>query len=196
MANLDVKRGFAPNVHQSGGTPARMREYTIADGLVADIFSGDLVSLTGTGRNIDVAAATALATTRVLGIFAGCQYVDAQGDVKWSQYWPTGTATLGAQGAKAYVYDDPNLEVVAQISTIAAADVGGVYGWTVGTGNTATGQSGAQINQAEATAANTVILVTGLYEGPDGINLAEYGAFAKVRGILNNHQYNSALTAV
>lgn len=196
MANLDAKRGFAPNVHQSGGTPARMSEYDIASATASDIFTGDLVSLTGSGRTIDLAAATGLATTRVVGVFAGVRWVDANGDPKWSPYWPTGTTTLGSLPAKAMVYDDPNLEFVGQISTVAAADVGQAFGWTVGTGNATNGQSGAQLNQGEATAANTVALITGLFEGPDGINLSEYGAFAKVRFVLTNHQYKSALTEV
>jgi len=196
MANLDAKRGFAPNVHQSGGTPARMREYAIASGLTENIFTGDFVSLAGTDRTINLTPATAAATARVLGIFAGCQYVAANGDVKWSPYWPTGTATLGAVNAKAFVYDDPNLECVGQISTIAAVDLGQAFGWTVGTGNVTNGISGAQLNQAEATAANTVARVEGLYEGPDGIALSEYGAFAKVRFTIQNHYFAASLTEV
>lgn len=196
MANLDAPKGFSPNVHQSGGTPARMSEYDIASGTASDIFTGDLVSLTGSGRTIDLAATTALATTRVLGVFAGVRWVDANGDPKWSPYWPTGTVTLGAQPAKAMVYDDPNLEFTAQITTVAAADIGQAFGWQVGTGNTTNGQSGAEINQGSATAADTVALITGLFEGPDGIALSEYGADAKVRCVLTNHQYKSALTEV
>ena len=196
MANLDAKRGFAPNVSQAGGTPARMREYNIASALGEDIFSGDLVSLAGTDRTINLTPATGADVARVLGVFAGCQYVAANGDVVWSPYWPTGTVTLNSDNAKAYVYDDPMLEFTAQISTVAITDFGQAFGWAVGTGNVTNGISGAQIDQASATAANTVARVEGFFEGPDGIKLAEACVYAKVSCTLTNHYFAATLTEV
>ncbi len=180
MANVDAPYGFRPNVSTAGGTPARLQEYNIAYDYAVALFSGDLVQSTGTGRNIQKAP-DGSAVVRLLGVFAGCQYVNDSGDVIWLQYWP-GVALADSNAVvKAYVYDDPQLEFNAQITTVAAADIGQVYeiDQTTNSGNTFNGQSAAFIDQAATT--NPQVRVTGLFEGINGINPSEFGAFAKVR---------------
>jgi len=193
MANVDAPFGFRPNVHQVGGCPNRLNAYEIADGYTTSIFSGDLVrsDTTAGGRTIELAPDGTAA--RILGVFAGCQYVDAQGDVKFSQYWPASTALATGTVATAYVYDDPGLELIAQITTVAAADVGAAFEWQNGTGNAANGRSGGYIDQAQTTTPQ--IRIEGLSEGIDGIALSAYGAFAKVRCRILAHEKAAALTA-
>lgn len=193
MANTDAKFGFRPNVHQVGGCPNRLQAYEIADGYTTALFSGDLVrsDATAGGRTIEIAPDGTAA--RILGVFAGCQYVNASGDVVWSQFWPASTALATATVAEAYVYDDPGLELVAQISTVAAADVGAAFEWVAGTGSAVTGRSDGSIDQAATSVPQ--IRVEGLFEGIDGIFPSELGAFAKVRCRILTHEKAASLVA-
>jgi len=186
MPNVDAPFGFRPNINTAGGTPARMQGYEVAYDYATGLFSGDLVRSTGTGRNVEKVPDGTLA--RVLGVFAGCEYVNDSGDQVFSQYWP-GIALADANKiVKCWVYDDPQLEFVAQITTLAAANVGEVYeiDATTNSGNPVTGRSAAFIDQAATTAPQ--VRVTGLFEGIGGINPSEYGAFAKVRCTIVSHE--------
>lgn len=176
MANLDTPNGFNPVRHQHGGVVRYDDSYTIPSGsATGDIFLGDVVKLTGTGRDIAVAAAT----EAVLGVFAGCSYTAANGDVVWAKQWVDSTVTAGAVDAVAHVYTDPNIVYRAQCTTIAEGDVGQAADLLAGAGNAATGISGFEINGA-AYGATGQFLIIGLAGEPDGINPSEYGADAKV----------------
>lgn len=181
MANLDTPNGFHPVRHLRGGVVRYDDSFTIASGSSSlDIFYGDPVNLTGSGREIKDAAAT----ETILGIFAGCFFVDVNGDVKWEKKYTSGQVTLGGQDIVAFVYTDPDIVYRAQATTIAAADVGLAADFAKGTGNSATGMSGAEINGA-AYAATGQFLVIGLAKEPGGIYPSEYGADAKVEVLIN-----------
>jgi len=191
MANANAPFGFKPAVQATGGLIRNAGNYNIASALAANVYSGDPVrSIADTDRNITPALADA--TVRILGIFAGCNYVDAAGNVVWSQYWPTGTATLGSANASAIVFDDPMLEFTAQMTTYAATDANADYDHNMGTGSAVTGRSGAYIDQADVT--NPKWRVLGLATKQDG-SAAELGAFARVRVRIINHERGSVLTA-
>lgn len=170
MANLDAKSGLSPIRHLKGGV-IRMEQMSIASGYGTALYMGDAVRSTGVADNIQIATAAA----DIVGVFAGCQYQDAQGEVKFSRHWPASTATLGAADAVAWVFSDPDLVFRAQITTVAAADVGTFADLVLGAGNAATGISG-----------HTVVLagdqfrILRLARDPSGISLSEYGANAKV----------------
>lgn len=187
MANANAPFGFRPNIHSAGGTPARMSEYTVAYNYATALYSGDLVQSAGSGRDVQKAP-DGTAVVRVLGVFAGCQYVNDEGDIKWSQYWPGVALADATKVVKAFVYDDPQLELVAQISTLAVADVGLVFeiDQTTNPGSAATGRSAAFIDAAAT--ANPQVRIVGLAEGIGGIFPSEYGAFAKVRCTLVSHE--------
>lgn len=177
MPNTDAPFGFAPNISLAGGTPSRTSGYRVAADYATAIFSGDLVRSVGTDRNVEVVAAGG--SSRVLGVFAGCQYVNDTGDVVWAQYWPGVALADTTKIVECYVYDDPALELTAQITTAAAADVGGVFDIVDNGGNPVTGRSGQEVNEALVT--NPKVRVNGLAENIGGIFPSEYGAFAKVR---------------
>ena len=111
MANVDIPLGFQPRRHMYGGQ-VRANSYPLASAYASDIFTGDAVVLTS-GK---LAVATA-ASTKILGIFGGCQYTEGNGDVKFSSYWPASTATLGSVDAVGYVYDDPGIIYRVQTDT-------------------------------------------------------------------------------
>ena len=136
MANTDAAFGFRPYRHATGGQ-VRMNEYSIASAYNTNIFNGDVVEMTGTGKNI---AKVAAANADNIGVFAGCRYVDASGNQVFSKYWPANTV---ATDIKAYVFDDPKIIFECQCDTLAEADIGQQVDINVGTGSTLTGVSGA-----------------------------------------------------
>ena len=187
MANLDAPSGFNPVRHLKGGTVRYDGGFTIASGEASNIFSGDAVIATGTGKIIDVAPVA----VPILGVFAGCQYTAANGDVVWSNQWVGGTVTKGAVAAEAFVYTDPAIVFAIQALTIAEADVGLAADLSVAVaGNAATGVSGMQLESTYG--ATGQFLTLGLASAPDGINPAEYGANAKMEVIINEAVYEAA----
>lgn len=187
MANTDAPFGFRPNLNQAGGTPGRLGGYNIANNYAVALYSGDLVRSVGNGRDIEKVPDGVLA--RVLGVFAGCQYVDDSGDQKFLPYWPGVALADAGKVVECLVYDDPSLEFIAQINgAFVEASVGQVYevDQTTNPGNPTTGRSAAFIDFA-ATAAPQV-RVTGLSPGIDGISLSEYATFAKVRCTILSHE--------
>lgn len=172
MANLDAPNGLVPVRHLKGGTIRYDGKYTIASGLNEDLFSGDPVALTGTGTNIRQAVGgPTTPDTDILGVFAGCQYVAANGDVVWSNQWVAATATLGAVDAEAFVYTDPDVIYSCQLSgSITAADIGQLVDFldsTQANGNSANGISGVELEAVFT--AGTQFKIHRLAQGPDGI---------------------------
>ena len=173
MANLDAPNGFVPVRHSKGGTVRYEGGFTIASGEASDIFLGDGVILhatpAGDGNNIDVAAAGG----GILGVFSGCQYTAANGDVVFAKQWVGGTVTLGAVAAEAFVYIDPNIVYSVQVDgSIANTDIGQFSDLVAGAGNTANGVSGFELN---ATTAGTIaqFQILGLSTAPEGIFTAD-----------------------
>jgi len=186
MANLNAPNGLTPVRHLKGGVVRYDGGYTITSALASDIFLGDAVILLGNGKDIDVAAATDL----VLGVFAGCRYTAANGDVVWSKQWVSGTVTKGSADAEAFVYTDPAIVYAIQATTIAEGDVGLAADIIAGAGNAATGVSGFTLNGG-AYGATGQFLTLGLASAPGGIYPAEYGAYARVEVITNESNFDS-----
>ena len=143
--NVDRPSGLIASRHVAGGTPHRLGGYTIASALASDIYSGDPVVLTGTGRNIDIAAAGD--DNPMVGVFAGVRYVDSNGDQQFRPRWATGTV---ATEIEALVYDDPMQEFIAQVDDtlgLVEAEVGLNANLVAGAGNNFTGRSAWQIDK-------------------------------------------------
>jgi hypothetical protein len=192
--NIDAPNGFTPSYHRNGGTVRYNGDFKIADGLASDIFLGDLVIIDAVadGVHIDVADATA---TRLLGVFAGCNYTAANGDVVWAKQWVSGTATLGGVSAEAHVYTDQNIVYTAQVDgAIAEADLFG-YADSIQTpaGNAATGVSGMEIDSGTTTSPAATILQLKLLRAapaPDGIYKSDItAAFSRVECMIAEGEY-------
>lgn len=157
MANTDAPRGAWPIRHLSGGV-IRTTEHPIASAYGTNIFTGDFVKLVA-GGGIEAAAAG----DRLLGVFAGCKYTNAQGEQIFSKYWPASTV---AADAKALVYSDPNIVFgVQSAGSTVAADVGNLGDHVAGAGSTSTGKSGHEINGTTA-ATQAGLRVLGKVETP------------------------------
>ena len=179
MANSDTPFGFIPYRHLGGGQ-IRTQEFALASAYGADIYKGAPVILSS--GKLAVAAQNSAA---ILGIFAGCSYVDSSGNQQFRNSWVTGTVTSGSADATAYVYADPMISYKVQCDgTFAiATHVGNSYDveadGTDHTGSHVTGQSKAEIDLGDTD--------TGQFTVIGFINEAgnEVGASAKVEVVVN-----------
>jgi hypothetical protein len=156
-----------------------IRQIPIASGYAQNIGYGDFVTYTTDGSIIRVdttAGAKASFATPPVGIFLGCNYVQATGYKypTWSQFWPTGTTVL--QDSEnygtgwAHVCEDPEAVFVATVSDSSGnlltasgatqSNVGQNVGYYVKTGlvNTTTGDSLVTVNLTSAATTNTLPL--------------------------------------
>lgn len=186
MANVQGPNGFRPVRLLGGGADIRSTEYSIASGYGTNIFFGDPVQVTGTGKNIALAEA---GNVDNIGVFAGCRYVNAQGKQIFSKHWPAGTT---ATNIVALVWDNPDIVFEAETDTLAAADEQLLADWAAGTGNTATGMSGAYL--AASTGATTGKSMRILRLVPRADNA--YGAYARVECMFAEHVLKGVVSGV
>ena len=196
MPNLDAPSGFVPVRHREGGTVRYTGGYTIDSGQASDFFLGDVVILdatpTGNGNNIDQYSAGG---GDILGIFAGCQYTAANGDVVWAKQFVSGTTTLGAAPVEAFVYIDPAIVYSVQLNgTLLNTEIGLFSDAdTSVAGNTLNGISGMQLSVTPAASGQFQVL--GLAEAPDGIFTADISAAnPRVLCIAAEHVYRATNT--
>ena len=199
MSSTSAPFGFRPSYHNSG--QMRPKAYTIASTYAANIFSGDPVKLTDNGViELGTSDGTRSGTTDgvlLLGIFAGCQYNDANGRPVVSPFWPS-----GATGTEivAWVYDDPETLFDVQytnpgtpgVTTVQTA-VGEECDWTVASpgGSTQTGLSNTQLTVIQATSGQFQITGFGY-----NINDSLTDAYVVVTVRINEHHYKAAVNSV
>jgi hypothetical protein len=161
MANTQAYYGFLQFQGGAGGAPTFAQSpRRIASTNTTAIFTGDpVMPVVGTANGYITQAAPG--TTALAGIFVGCKYLStSQKRVVWSNYWPGSDATGDVE---AYVIDDPNARFIVQTSTSSFPMTGtvtnmtsGVIGqnaqFSIGTGSTATGRSGAYLSSLGTTA--------------------------------------------
>jgi hypothetical protein len=182
MANTNAPFGLRP-VRKLGGGNISQSVYSIATAYTTAIYDGDIVALTGTGRNIAKAAAD---TTNAIGVFKGCSYKDSTGAMVFSHYWPG--VSDSKSDIKAYVVDDPQVIFECQADACAESEVGVLGDWNVGTGNATTGISGLYATVTGVTATTGEPLrVLRLVDRPDN----DYGSYAKIEVMFAEHAYLS-----
>ena len=186
MANQDAAFGLransklGSNVNSEGTT-----EYSIASGASGNIFSGDPVKMANTGTILVAAAGDQL-----LGVFRGCRYTNASGEVIYSAYWPDGTVS---SDAVAFVVDDPNalFEVQsAATGSVVQTVVGNNADIVYAAGSTSDGQSGVEISGTTA-ATSAQLRIVGFSGDPENNTLGTGSQSANVNMIvkINEHFY-------
>jgi hypothetical protein len=197
MSSTSAPFGFRASYHNSG--QMRPKAYVIASAYAANIFSGDPVKLTDNGViQLGSSDGTRTGTTdgiSLLGIFAGCQYLDASGKPTISPFWPS-----GATGTEitAWVYDDPETLFDVQYNNPSAGTtvqtaVGEECDWTVASpgGSTQTGLSNTYLTAIQATSGQFQITGFG-YEITDSLT----DAYVVVSVRINEHHYKAAVNSV
>lgn len=197
MSSTSAPFGFRPSYHNSG--QMRPKAYTIASTYAANIFSGDPVKLTDNGVvQLGTSDGTRTGTVdgiSLLGIFAGCQYLDSSGKPTISPFWPTGVT--GTE-IVAWVYDDPETLFDVQYTnpssgTTVQTAVGEECDWSVASpgGSTRTGLSNCQLTAIQATSGQ--FQITGFaYSIFDSIT----DAYVQVTVRINEHHYKAAVNSV
>ncbi len=199
MSSTSAPFGFRPSYHNSG--QIRPKAYTIASAYAANIFSGDPVKLTDAGViQLATSDGTRSGTTdgiSMLGIFGGCQYIDATGKPTISPFWPTGTT--GTE-IVAWVFDDPETLFDVQYTnpgtpgtdTMQTA-VGEQCDWTVASpgGSSQTGISSTQLGAIQTTSGQ--FQITGFAENIND-SLTDAYIVATVR--INEHHYKAPVNSI
>jgi hypothetical protein len=131
-------------------------EVPITAGLASNIFTGDLVTYAAGA----VILYTAANVTGTIGVFIGCNYVDAQNVPHFSPYWPANQTIAPGTTAYAKVIIDTNTEYNIQATgAVVTANIDFNADVTFATlGNPATGLSGMALNTATIAVTNTLPL--------------------------------------
>lgn len=189
MSNRDSPDGLRA-VRRLGGGAITLAEHTIASGYGTTIGTGDLVKHSGTGKNVERCAAG----ERAAGVFAGCKFVTADGEEKYSRHWPAAQTIKSGTKAIAYVYEDPNIVFEIQADgALAETAIGNVADIVTTAANATTGNSDMELGVASLSAAGSAQLKI-LELVPRAGN--DYGANARVHVLINEHELNAAMTAV
>ena len=168
MANTQAYFGFTQYQGGAGGAPTMAQSVRrIASGNSTAIYTGDPVMPVVSTANGYITQASPGSTT-LAGIFVGCKYLNTSlGRTIWSNYWPGSGATGDVE---AYVIDDPNARFIVQTSTssfpmtgTATSMTSGVIGqyaqFSIGTGNTLSGRSGAYLSSLATTVTFPFLIV-------------------------------------
>jgi hypothetical protein len=197
MSSTSAPFGFRPSYHNSG--QMRPKAYTITSTYAANIFSGDPVKLTDNGvielGTSDGTRSGTAGGVLLLGIFAGCQYLDASGKPTISPFWPSGTT--GTE-IVAWVYDDPETLFDVQynnpsVGTTVQTAVGEECDWTIASpgGSTQTGLSNTYLTAIQSTSGQ--FQITGFAYN---INDSLTDAYVQVTVRINEHQYKASVNSV
>ena len=194
MANANVAFGFKP-VGMHGSSPATQgtSQYFIASDASA-IFQGSPVKAELTGGTIQIGSASGNGD-QLVGIFAGCEYVDATtGKLKFSNTWPGSGSANTNFDIKGFVYDNPAQRfIIASDGTntdraTAKADIFKTADIASGaSGNTTTGISSAvlDISTAEDTDTSNCVMILGIHEEVTNADHSAAGVSYIVK--INNH---------
>ena len=164
MASTASPYGLRP-VKRADGMPyaGAVEEFLIDPaGEATNIFYGQVV-IVGSDGYLAISTATGADITTnnlggngvgAVGVFVGCEYVNAQGQVIHSQYYPSGTTGV----VKAKVVTDPMVIFQAQLDGSGAQTVLGTNTFfaavqSTSTGSTATGNSTSALDATVQTTA-------------------------------------------
>lgn len=168
MATTATPYGLRPVKRADGMAYAGATSEYLIDpaGEATNLFYGQVVHIgadgyialsTATGADGTTnALPTGTTLTGSIGVFVGCEYVNAQGQVIHSQYYPSGYAAPTGTAIKAYVVDDPNVLFQVQLDgTIDQSDIGAntffAAAQSTSTGNTSTGNSTSALDATTVT---------------------------------------------
>ena len=160
-------------VNELGGLPyaGSTRSFLIDPaGYGTNIYNGSLVALSTAGYLEIVTTVGSSAgnvfPAGVVGVFVGCSYVNAQGQVIYAQYYPTGYAAPTGTAITAYVIDDDRAVFQVQANGSLAQTALGMNAilataQTTSTGSTTTGNSNTQISTSTAATSTYAFRIVG-----------------------------------
>jgi hypothetical protein len=171
MASSATPYGLKP-VKKLGGEPwnGAFNTYLIDPaGEATNIFNGQVVQV-GTDGYIaivtDVGSNADPFPAGTVGVFVGCEYVNAQGQLIHSQYYPSAYAAPTGTAIKAFVVDDPDVLFQAQLDASSAQTVLGgnvplAAVQSTSTGSTTTGNSTSALDADDVATATVAFKIVG-----------------------------------
>ena len=151
MANPNAPFGFQ-QYSGNGSAPTYEQVAVVIAYNASAIYFGDPVEPSDAGTVVRGDGTTAAAG--IAGIFVGCKYLSvSQKRTVWSNYWP-GSDVASTQTVEGYIINDPNAKFLVQSDATGLTQlaVNLNIGYTIGTGNTANGISGAFVSSPDVTA--------------------------------------------
>ena len=197
MANTDRTNGLRPVMNQDGSPyNGATRMYLVDSGNGTALFVGDLVKFGGSagsaGTVINGIDVEGMAT--VVQSAAGNAHVGVVVGFLPDQDNLTRKHRAASTNRIALVADPSCIYEVQEVSggtAVAAGDVGANANVTVGSGNTTTGASAMELdNAALATTAGHDLMIIGLVRRPDN----NYGEHAKWLVRINDSQFKAGVT--
>ena len=186
MANTNAPFGFRQ--YSGNGSAPTYEQVAVSIAYNAsNIFFGDPVEPDGNGLVVRGDGTTGAAG--IAGIFVGCKYLSvSQKRTVWSNYWP-GSDVAAGNVVEGYIVNDPNARFVVQSDAtgIGQDGINANIGYSIGTGNTANGISGAFLNTATIDTTSTLpFRIIGLVTNPPGSSGTDAGAYNWVVVGFNN----------
>jgi hypothetical protein len=169
MATIAAPYGLRP-VKRADGMPyaGAYTTYRINPaGLASNLFYGQVVNINTDGFIALSTATGADATTNAFpvgttlrgsqGVFVGCSYINAQGQLIFSQYYPSGTTGV----VQAFVVDDPDVLFQAQLDGTATQAIVGKNTFFAAAQSSTTGST--QTGNSTSALENTVVSTTAAF---------------------------------
>ena len=200
MANSNVSFGLKPINAMGGTNPGSTNMYFIASNASA-IFQGSPVQAELSGGTIQVLGNATGDTKQILGVFAGCEYVDnTTKKLTFSNTWPGSGSADTNHDIKGFVYDNPMQRFIicsdgtntdratAKADVFKTAEIENAT-----SGSTTTGISTAQIDisTAEDSDPSNPLLILGIQEDVENSDHSAAGIQYIVK--LNNHVFFSSV---
>jgi hypothetical protein len=184
MANQDAPFGLRPV--RTSTSSQRQNRYRIASAYNTNIFQGDIVTVATNGT---IVRAPAGGTALILGVFNGCQYVDPNGNIIYSNYWPA-----NATGTDIFcqVIDDPSATFSIQANAaFPVADLFGNFDIVDATaGSTVSGNSRTEIAVSTgATTAGLPLKAIDISQDPENSDVSTANTNVIVK--INNHLFSA-----
>jgi len=164
-------------VNELGGLPyaGSTRTFLIDPaGYNTNIFNGSIVAINTSGY-INIVTTNGDNSTPfpagTIGVFVGCSFTNAQGQIIYSQYYPANTASVQGSAITAYVIDDDRAVFQVQANgsmaqTTLGMNVNLSAVQSTSTGSTTTGNSTTAVSSTAAATSGFAFRVVGFADTP------------------------------
>ena len=164
-------------VNELGGLPyaGSTRQFLIDPaGYNTNIFNGSIVAINTSGY-INIVTTNGDNSTPfpagTIGVFVGCSFTNAQGQIIYSQYYPANTASVQGSAITAYVIDDDRAVFQVQANGSMAQTTLGMNVilsavQSTSTGSTTTGNSTTAVSSSAAATSGYAFRVVGFADTP------------------------------
>jgi len=202
MASTASPYGFRA-VNELGGLPyaGSTRSFLIDPaGYNTNIFNGSIVAINTSGY-LNIVTTNGDNSTPfpagTVGVFVGCTYTNAQGQIIYSQFYPANTASVQGSSITAYVIDDDRAVFQVQANGSMAQTTLGMNVFlsavqSTSTGSTTTGNSTTAVSTSAAATSGYAFRVVGFANTPGFSTVGDAFTDILVKFNPGAHSYSNA----